>query len=48
MREDEDAIKSIYGKKMKNSEIVYGSTAAPASAAKLLSLLSKYSSRGAK
>lgn len=48
MREDEDAIKAIYGKKMKNSEIVYGSTAAPASAAKLLGLLSKYSSRGAK
>jgi lipid-binding SYLF domain-containing protein len=45
MREDDDAIKELYGKKMKNSEIVYGSTPAPASAAKLMGLLNKYSSR---
>jgi lipid-binding SYLF domain-containing protein len=46
MREDDDAIKSLYGsKKLKNADIVFGSTPAPASAAKLLGLLSKYSSR---
>lgn len=48
MREDNDAIKGLYGKKMKNSEIVYGSTPAPASAGKLMGLLNKYSSRKGK
>ena len=48
MREDDDAIKALYGKKMKNSEIVYGTAAAPASAEKLLGLLNKYSSRKGK
>ena len=46
--DDDDAIKSLYGKKMKNSDIVFGSTPAPASAGKLLGLLSKYSSRKSK
>lgn len=46
--DDDDAIKSLYGKKMKNSDIVFGNTPAPASAAKLLGLLSKYSSRKSK
>lgn len=45
MRDDEDAIKALYGSKMKNADIVFGTTAAPASAAKLLGLLNKYSSR---
>ena len=45
MREDDDAIKALYGKKMKNSEIVYGTVAVPASAEKLMRLLNKYSSR---
>lgn len=48
MTDDDDAIKSLYGSKMKNSAIVFGSTPAPASAGKLLGLLSKYSSRKAK
>lgn len=48
MRDDDDAIKALYGKKMKNADIVFGSTPAPASAGKLLSLLNKYSSRGGK
>ncbi|MFN0103874.1 MAG: lipid-binding SYLF domain-containing protein [Bryobacteraceae bacterium] len=48
MREDDDAIKGLYGKKMKNSDIVYGTTAPPASADKLLGLLNKYSSRKGK
>lgn len=48
MREDEDAIKALYGKKLKNSEIVYGNSPAPASAAKLMGLLSKHSSRKGK
>ncbi len=45
MREDTESIKALYGKKLSNSEIVFGSTPAPASAAKLLDLLGKYSSR---
>lgn len=48
MREDEDSIKALYGSKMKNSDIVFGTTPAPASAAKLMGLLSKYSSRKGK
>lgn len=45
MRDDDAAILALYGKKMKNSEVVFGTTPAPASADKLLSLLNKYSSR---
>lgn len=45
MRDDEDAIKDLYGSKMKNADIVFGSTPPPAAAEKLLGLLSKYSSR---
>lgn len=48
MRNDDDAIKALYGKEMKNADIVFGSTPAPASAAKLLNLLTKYSSRRSK
>lgn len=48
MREDDDAIKALYGKKMKNADIVYGSSPSPASAAKLMGLLGKYSSRKSK
>jgi lipid-binding SYLF domain-containing protein len=48
MREDDDAIKGLYGSKMTNSAIVYGTTPAPASGAKLLGLLNKYSSRKGK
>jgi len=48
MREDDEAIKDLYGKKMKNSEIVYGTIPAPASAGKLMGLLNKYSSRKGK
>jgi len=45
MRDDEDAIKDLYGSKLKNSEIVFGTTPPPAAASKLLELLGKYSSR---
>jgi SH3 domain-containing YSC84-like protein 1 len=48
MRDDDDAIKALYGKKMKNSEIVFSSLPAPASAGRLLGLLTKYSARGGK
>jgi SH3 domain-containing YSC84-like protein 1 len=48
MRDDEDSIKGLYGSKMKNADIVFGSTPAPASAGKLLGLLNKYSSRKGK
>jgi lipid-binding SYLF domain-containing protein len=48
MREDEDSIKALYGSKMKNADIVFGTTPAPASAAKLMGLLNKYSSRKGK
>ncbi|HEU0124566.1 MAG TPA: lipid-binding SYLF domain-containing protein [Bryobacteraceae bacterium] len=43
MRDDEDAIKALYGSKMKNADIVFSNTPPPASASKLLTLLSKYS-----
>ena len=45
MRDDDDANKALYGSKMKNADIVFGSNPAPASAAKLMGLLNKYSSR---
>jgi lipid-binding SYLF domain-containing protein len=45
MREDDDANKALYGSKMKNADIVFGSSPAPASGAKLMGLLNKYSSR---
>ena len=45
LRPDDDWNKELYGKAMSNSDIVLGSTAAPASATKLISLLNKYSSR---
>ncbi|MBI2687939.1 MAG: lipid-binding SYLF domain-containing protein [Acidobacteria bacterium] len=48
MRDDQDAIKALYGKKMKNIDIVFGNTPAPASAGKLLNLLNKHSSRGSR
>jgi len=45
LRPDDDWNKELYGKAMSNSDIVLGSTAAPASASKLIALLNKYSSR---
>lgn len=45
MREDEKANQDLYGKPMKNSEIVLKGTPAPGPANKLLDLLNKYSSR---
>ncbi|HEX6893895.1 MAG TPA: lipid-binding SYLF domain-containing protein [Bryobacteraceae bacterium] len=47
LRPDDDWNKELYGKAMSNRDIVMGNTPAPASAAKLLSLLNKYSSRKA-
>lgn len=48
MRDDDDSIEALYGKKMKNSDIVFSTLPPPASASKLLGLLNKYSSRGGK
>lgn len=45
MREDDDWNQELYGKLMKNREIVSGSVAAPRSAAPLLRELDRYSSR---
>ncbi|HEY4364774.1 MAG TPA: lipid-binding SYLF domain-containing protein [Bryobacteraceae bacterium] len=45
LREDEDWNKELYGKAIKNREIITGDTAAPASFAPLMSELNKYSSR---
>ena len=45
MREDEDWNQDLYGKPMKNREIVEGTVAAPRSAAPLLRELDRYSSR---
>jgi len=45
LRPDEDWNKELYGKTLTNQEIVTGNTAAPAGAARLISLLNKYSSR---
>jgi lipid-binding SYLF domain-containing protein len=46
IRADDEAIGDLYGnKKMKNEQIIYGKTPAPAAAAKFLATLNKYSSR---
>ena len=45
MREDDDWNQELYGKLLKNREIVSGSVAAPRSAAPLLRELDRYSSR---
>ena len=45
LREDEKANQDLYGKPIKNSEIVLKATAAPGAANKLLDNLNKYSSR---
>ena len=45
LRPDEDWNMELYGKPMTNKEIVMGDTPAPPAAAKLLSVLDKYSSR---
>jgi len=45
LRPDEDWNKELYGKALSNKDIVLGDTAAPAAAARLLSILNKYSSR---
>lgn len=45
LRPDEDANKELYGKALTNREIVKGNISAPASAAELVSLLTKYSGR---
>jgi lipid-binding SYLF domain-containing protein len=45
LRPDEDWNQELYGKPMSNREIVLGSTTAPAPAARLISILNKYSSR---
>ena len=47
LRPDDDWNKELYGKAMSNRDIVMGNTPAPASAAKLLAILNKYSSRKA-
>lgn len=45
LREDEDWNKELYGKALKNREIVTGPTTPPAAAAPLMDALNKYSSR---
>ena len=45
LRPDEDWNTELYGKSVSNSNIVFGSTEAPASAAWLITVLNKYSSR---
>jgi lipid-binding SYLF domain-containing protein len=45
LREDEDANDSLYGKKLKNREIVEGAIAPPRGAERLLSVLNRYSRR---
>jgi SH3 domain-containing YSC84-like protein 1 len=45
LREDEEANQALYGKKLKNREIVEKGVAPPPAAAKLLSLLNRYSPR---
>jgi lipid-binding SYLF domain-containing protein len=45
LRPDDDANKELYGKEMRNKDILTGDVAAPAAAAKLESLLNKNSSR---
>ena len=49
IRGDDEAIGDLYGnKKMKNEQIIFGKTAAPAAAEKFLAALNKYSSRQSK
>jgi len=49
IRGDDEAIGDLYGnKKMKNEQIIYGKTTAPAAAEKFLAALNKYSSRQSK
>jgi lipid-binding SYLF domain-containing protein len=45
LRPDEDWNKEMYGREMSNQEIVMGNTTSPAAAARLMSLLNKFSSR---
>jgi lipid-binding SYLF domain-containing protein len=45
LRPDDDWNKELYGKSITNSDIVLGDTKPPASAARLLSIINKYSSR---
>jgi SH3 domain-containing YSC84-like protein 1 len=45
MREDEDWNRELYGKRIKNREIITGNTVAPAAAQAFLDDLNKYSSR---
>jgi lipid-binding SYLF domain-containing protein len=45
LRPDEDWNRDLYGSALTNKEIVMGNTPAPAAAARLISLLDKYSSR---
>ncbi len=45
LRQDLDDNETLYGKKLENREIVAGSVTAPRAAARLISLLNKYSSR---
>ncbi len=46
IRADDEAIGDLYGNKnIKNEQIIYGKTPAPAAAAKFLATLNKYSSR---
>jgi lipid-binding SYLF domain-containing protein len=45
LREDQEWIEQMYGKKLRNKDIVNGSMAPPASAATLMSELNRYSSR---
>ncbi len=45
LRPDKDAIKGMYGKDMENKDAIFGGNQPPASAAKLLEALNKYSGR---
>lgn len=45
LRQDDDANRDLYGKKIDNRQIVESSTAPPPAAAELLSLLNRYSAR---
>ena len=48
LREDNDAIEALYGKKYKNKDIVASGLAVPAAAQPLIAALNKYSSRRSK
>lgn len=47
LRPDDDANKDMYGRKMSNRDVVLGTVKAPATAAKLIDELNRYSSRRA-